>query len=140
MAATKSLQDLFVNLLKDMYFAEKQILKALPKMAKKADSDELRQAFEHHFKETEGQVERLEQVFGLRGLKPSAKICPAIKGILEEGEEDMKEAKEPKVLDAGMIADAAGRRALRNRALWHADRLGQSARHARCGAAIPAKH
>ena len=96
MAATKSLQDLFVNLLKDMYFAEKQILKALPKMAKKADSDELRQAFEHHFKETEGQVERLEQVFGLRGLKPSAKTCPAIEGILEEGE----------VLDAGMIADA----------------------------------
>ena len=140
MAATKSLQDLFVNLLKDMYFAEKQILKALPKMVKKADSDELRQAFEHHFKETEGQVERLEQVFGLCGLKPSANTCPAIKGILEEGEEDMKEAKEPKVLDAGMIADAAGRRALRNRALWHADRLGQSARHARCGAAIPAKH
>ena len=96
MAATKSLQDLFVNLLKDMYFAEKQILKALPKMAKKADSDELRQAFEHHFKETEGQVERLEQVFGLRGLKPSAKTCPAIEGILEEGE----------VLEAGMIADA----------------------------------
>jgi len=95
-AATKSLQDLFVNLLKDMYFAEKQILKTLPKMAKKADSDELRQAFEHHFKETEGQVERLEQVFGLRGLKPSAKTCPAIEGILEEGE----------VLDAGMIADA----------------------------------
>jgi len=95
-AATKSLQDLFVNLLKDMYFAEKQILKALPKMAKKADSDELRQAFEHHFKETEGQVERLEQVFGLCGLKPSAKTCPAIEGILEEGE----------VLDAGMIADA----------------------------------
>jgi len=74
-AATKSLQDLFVNLLKDMYFAEKQILKALPKMAKKADSDELRQAFEDHFKETEGQVERLEQVFGLCGLKPSAKTC-----------------------------------------------------------------
>ena len=106
MPATKSLQDLFVNLLRDMYFAEKQILKALPKMAKKAASDELRQAFEHHFKETEGQVERLEQVFGLCGLKPSAKTCPAIKGILEEGEEDMKEAKEPEVLDAGMIADA----------------------------------
>src|SRR4030095_12651397 len=79
---------------------------ALPKMAKKAASDELRQAFEHHFKETEGQVERLEQVFGLCGLKPSAKTCPAIKGILEEGEEDMKEAKDPDVLDAGMIADA----------------------------------
>ena len=139
MAATKSLQDLFVNLLKDMYFAEKQILKTLPKMAKKADSDELRQAFEHHFKETEGQVERLEQVFGLRGLKPSAKTCPAIEGILEEGEEDMKEAKEPKVLDAGMIADAQAVEHYEI-ALWHADRLGQSARHARCGAAIPAKH
>ena len=89
-----------------MYYAEKQILKALPKMAKKADSDELRRAFEHHLKETEGQVGRLEQIFGLCGLKPSAKTCPAIKGILEEGEEDMKEAKEPVVLDASMIADA----------------------------------
>ena len=108
-------------------------------MAKKADSDQLRQAFEHHFKETEGQVERLEQVFGLRGLKPSAKTCPAIKGILEEGEEDMKEAKEPKVLDAGMIADAQAVEHYEI-ALWHADRLGQSARHARCGGAIPAKH
>jgi ferritin-like metal-binding protein YciE len=84
------LQDLFINLLKDIYYAEKQILKALPKMAKRADSDELRRAFEHHLKETEGQVERLEQIFD-----PSAKTCPAIKGILEEGEEDMKEAKEP---------------------------------------------
>src|SRR5215831_11709083 len=74
-------------------------------MAKRADSDELRRAFEHHLKETEGQVERLEQIFGLCGLKPSAKTCPAIKGILEEGEEDMKEAKEPVVLDASMIAD-----------------------------------
>jgi ferritin-like metal-binding protein YciE len=89
-----------------MYFAEKQILKALPKMAKNASSDELRQAFEHHFKETEGQVERLEQVFGLCDIKPSAKTCAAIKGILEEGEEDMKDAKDPQVLDAGMIADA----------------------------------
>jgi ferritin-like metal-binding protein YciE len=106
MPATKSLQDLFINLLKDMYYAEKQILKALPKMAKRADSDELRRAFEHHLKETEGQVERLEQIFDLCGLKPSAKTCPAIKGILEEGEEDMKEAKEPVVLDASMIADA----------------------------------
>jgi len=101
MPATKSLQDLFINLLKDMYYAEKQILKALPKMTKKTDSDELRRAFEHHLKETEGQVERLEQIFD-----PSAKTCPAIKGILEEGEEDMKEAKEPVVLDASMIADA----------------------------------
>jgi len=106
MPATKSLQDLFVNLLKDMYYAEKQILKALPKMAKKADSDELRQALEHHLKETEGHVQRLEQIFALCDLKPSGKTCHAIKGILEEGEEDMKDAKEPDVLDAGMIADA----------------------------------
>ena len=106
MAATKSLEDLFVNLLKDIYYAEKQILKALPKMAKKADSDDLREAFEHHLQETKGQVERLEQVFALCELKPTAKACPAIKGILEEGEEDMKEAKDPDVLDAGMIADA----------------------------------
>lgn len=106
MSATKSLEDLFVNLLKDMYYAEKQILKALPKMAKKADSNELRQAFEHHLEETQGQVERLEEVFGLCGIKPAGKTCPAIKGILEEGEEGMKDAKDPDVLDAGMIADA----------------------------------
>jgi ferritin-like metal-binding protein YciE len=106
MPATKSLEDLFVNLLKDIYYAEKQILKALPKMAKKADSDELRQAFEHHLEETKGQIERLEQVFALCELRPTAKTCTAIKGILEEGEEDMKEAKDPDVLDAGMIADA----------------------------------
>jgi ferritin-like metal-binding protein YciE len=106
MPATKSLEDLFVNLLKDMYYAEKQILKALPKMAKKADSRELRQAFEHHLTETQGQVERLERVFALCDLKPSGKTCHAIKGIIEEGEEDMKDAKDPDVLDAGMIADA----------------------------------
>ena len=106
MPALKSLEDLFVNLLKDMYYAEKQILKALPKMAKKADSEELRQAFAHHLKETQGQVERLEQAFALCDLKPSGKTCPAIKGIIEEGQEDMKEAKDPDVLDAGMIADA----------------------------------
>ncbi len=106
MPALKSLRDLFVNLLKDIYYAEKQILKALPKMAKKADSDELRQAFEHHFKETEGQVERLEQVFALCDLKPSGKTCQAIKGIIEEAEEDIHEAADANVRDAGMIADA----------------------------------
>ena len=106
MPATKSLQDLFVNLLKDMYYAEKQILKTLPKLAKHADSAELRKAFEHHLKETEGQVQRLEQVFALCDLKPVGNTCPAIKGIIEEGEKDMKDAKDPDVLDAGMIADA----------------------------------
>jgi ferritin-like metal-binding protein YciE len=75
-----------VNLLTDVYFAEKQILKTLPKMAKKADADGLRHAFGHHLKETEGQVQRLEQVFALCNPKPTAKTCPAIKGILEEGE------------------------------------------------------
>lgn len=68
-------------------------------MAKKADSDELRQAFEHRLKETEGQVQRLEQVFALCQLKPTGKTCHAIKGILEEGEEDMKEAKDTDVLE-----------------------------------------
>jgi Domain of unknown function (DUF892) len=140
MPATKSLQDLFINLLKDMYYVEKQILKALPKMVKKADSDELRQAFEHHLKETEGQVERLEQIFGLCGLKPSAKTCPAIKGILEEGEEDMKEAKEPVVLDDQHDRRRSSGRALRDSALWHVDRVGQSARHERRRAAAPADH
>ena len=106
MAKPKSLQDLFVNLLKDVYYAEKQIVKALPKMAKTADSSELRQAFEHHLEETKGQIERLEQVFSLCELKPSGKTCPAIKGILEEGKEDMSEIDDPDVLDAGMIADA----------------------------------
>jgi ferritin-like metal-binding protein YciE len=106
MAKMTSLDDLFLNMLKDIYYAEKQILKALPKMAKKAESDKLRQAFEHHLEETEGQVERLEQVFGLLEHKVAGKTCPAIKGILEEGNELMKEAADSDVLDAGMIADA----------------------------------
>ncbi|MGH6866221.1 MAG: ferritin-like domain-containing protein [Methyloceanibacter sp.] len=106
MAQMKSLDDLFINLLKDVYYAEKQVLKELPKLAKKADSPELRQAFQDHLTETEGQVKRLEKVFELCGLKPAAKSCPAIKGIIEEGEEDIKEAKDPDVCDAIMIADA----------------------------------
>lgn len=106
MAKQKSLEDLFINLLKDMYSAEKQMLRALPKMAKQADSAELRRAFEHHLKETEGQVERLEQVFALCDTKAVGKTCAAIKGILEEGEEDIKDAADGDVLDAGMIADA----------------------------------
>ena len=106
MAKAKSLEDLFVNLLKDMYYAEKQIVKTLPKLAKHDESAELRRAFEHHLKETEGQVQRLEQVFALCDLKPVGKTCPAIKGILEEGDEDIKEAGDADVLDAGMIADA----------------------------------
>ena len=106
MATKKTLHDLMLTFMQDIYYAERQILKALPKMAKQADSSELRRAFEHHFKETEGQVERLEQVFALCDTKAAGKTCPAIKGILEEGAEDMKEAADADVLDAGMIADA----------------------------------
>ena len=79
MTKMKSLEDLFINLLKDMYYAEKQILKALPKMAKQADSSELRRAFEHHLKETEGQVERLEQVFALCDTKAAGRPAPPSK-------------------------------------------------------------
>lgn len=104
--AEKSLKDLFVTTLKDVYHAEKQILKALPKMAKNAESDELKEALEHHRKETEGQVERLEEVFKLLGMKPSAKTCEAIKGLLAEGEEVIEECEDGKVCDAGMIAAA----------------------------------
>jgi ferritin-like metal-binding protein YciE len=106
MVKMKSLEDLFIHLLKDIYYAEKQILKALPKMAEKAHSAELRKAFLHHLKETEGQVVRLEQVFALCDRKPIGETCPAIEGILEEGEEDMKNADDPDVLDASMTADA----------------------------------
>jgi ferritin-like metal-binding protein YciE len=106
MAKMKSLEDLFIHLLKDIYYAEKQILKALPKMAEKADSAELRKAFQHHLKETEGQVDRLEKVFALCDRKPVGETCPAIKGILEEGKEMMQDAVDPDALDAGMIADA----------------------------------
>ena len=129
MAKTKSLADLFVNLLKDMYYAEKQIVKTLPKLAKHADSAELRKAFEHHLKETEGQVQRLEQVFALCDLKPVGKTCPAIKGILEEGDEDIKEAGRSRCARRRHDRRRAGRRALRDRPLRHNDRLGGAARH-----------
>ena len=83
MPKMKSLGGLFIDLLKDMYYGEKQMLKGLPKMAKQAASAEPRRAFEHHRKETERQVQRLEQVFALCDTKPAGKTCPAIKGILE---------------------------------------------------------
>src|SRR5215207_6431916 len=85
----KTLDDLFLETLKDMYHAEKQILRALPKMGKAADSDQLRQAFETHRKETEGQVARLEQVFEMLGKPARGKPCEAIQGIIEEGKEVM---------------------------------------------------
>ncbi|MGX7744536.1 YciE/YciF ferroxidase family protein [Rhodopseudomonas parapalustris] len=108
MAGTKDkdLNDLFLDTLKDIYFAEKQILKALPKMAKAATSDKLRAAFEKHRDETEGQIERLEQVFELLEKPARGKTCDAILGIIDEGKEIMEEYKGTEALDAGLLAAA----------------------------------
>src|SRR6201746_2072212 len=102
----KDLNDLFLDTLKDIYFAEKQILRALPKMAKAASSDKLSAAFEKHRDETEGQVERLEQIFELLGKPARGKTCDAIIGIIEEGKEIMDEYKGADALDAGLLAAA----------------------------------
>lgn len=102
----KTLDQLFHHMLKDVYYAEKQILKALPKMAKKASSDDLREAFQHHLEETKGQVDRLEQVFAIIDRKPAGETCEAIKGLIDEGEEIMSESDTEEVLDAGLLAAA----------------------------------
>jgi ferritin-like metal-binding protein YciE len=104
--AMKSLEDLFVHFLRDIYYAEKQILKTLPKMARKTDSDELREAFEHHREETEEHIANIEKIFEILGLKARGVTCDAIEGILDEGKEIMQEAGSPDALDAGMIAAA----------------------------------
>ena len=106
MAAEKTLSTLFHATLKDIYFAEKKILGALPKMAKAAQSDELRAAFEKHEAETEEHVNRLEQVFEEIDQAARGKTCDAILGILEEGQEIMKEFKGTAALDAGLLAAA----------------------------------
>jgi ferritin-like metal-binding protein YciE len=106
MAKDKELKDLFLDTLKDIYFAEKKILSSLPKMAKAAQSDKLRAAFEKHEGETHGQVERLEQVFASIGESPKGKTCDAIVGILDEGKETMDEYKGMPALDAGLLAAA----------------------------------
>ncbi|MBC7586207.1 ferritin-like domain-containing protein [Tardiphaga sp. vice352] len=106
MAKDKDLNDLFLDTLKDIYFAEKQILKALPKMAKAATSDKLRAAFEKHEGETEGQIERLEKIFELLEKPARGKTCDAIMGILDEGKEIMDEYKGTSALDAGLLAAA----------------------------------
>ncbi|WIY51982.1 ferritin-like domain-containing protein [Devosia sp. YIM 151766] len=104
--ADKQLDDLFLDTLKDIYYAERQILKALPKMAKAASSEELRAGFEQHRAETEIHVERLEQVFELLGKAPRGKTCDAILGILDEGKEIMDDFKGTSALDAGLISAA----------------------------------
>ena len=102
----KTLDDLFYETLKDIYFAEKMLVKALPRMAKAAESDELREAFETHLGETEGQVDRLEQVFELIDKPARAKTCPAIKGLTDEAKEIMKDFKGTDALDAGLLSAA----------------------------------
>jgi len=106
MPKQKTLDDLFLTTLKDVYYAEKQILRALPKMAKAAESDELRQAFEAHRDETENQVQRLEQVFEQLGKKASGKTCESIQGIIAEGQMIMTDFKDSEALDAGLVAAA----------------------------------
>jgi ferritin-like metal-binding protein YciE len=101
----KKLNDLFFDTLKDIYFAERQILKSLPKMAKAAQSEELKNAFMKHREETEVQVERLQQIFEMLGKRPQGKTCEAINGIIEEGEEIIEEYKGSEALDAGLLAD-----------------------------------
>lgn len=103
---TKSLDDLFHGLLKDIYYAERKILKALPKMARGARSDELKAAFEKHADETQIQIERLQQVFDLIGKPARGKTCPAIDGIIEEGEEVLDEYGGTAAVDAGLAAAA----------------------------------
>jgi ferritin-like metal-binding protein YciE len=102
----KKLDNLFHDTLKDVYFAEKKILTALPKMIKAAQNEDLKAAFEKHLGETEGQVERLERVFSIIEEKPQGKTCDAIMGIVKEGEGVIEEYKNSPALDAGLLAVA----------------------------------
>jgi ferritin-like metal-binding protein YciE len=101
-----TLEDLYTDILKDLYSAEKQLVKALPKMAKNAESPDLQKAFQEHLKQTEGHVERIERIFSELDGSPRGKKCVGMEGLIEEGNEIMQEDAEPDVLDAGMIAAA----------------------------------
>ncbi|WP_122469012.1 ferritin-like domain-containing protein [Brevundimonas lutea] len=104
--ATKTLDNLFYDTLRDIYYAERKILKSLPKMARAAQAPELKAAFEKHEAQTEGQIERLQQVFEIIGKAARGKTCDAIEGILAEGEEIMEEYEGNPALDAGLLAAA----------------------------------
>src|SRR5688500_5698436 len=101
-----TLEDLYIDLLKDLYSAEKQLVKALPKIAKNAQSPDLQKAFQEHLKQTEGHVERIERIFSNQGGSPRGKKCVGMEGLIEEGNELLQEDAEPDVLDAGLIAAA----------------------------------
>jgi ferritin-like metal-binding protein YciE len=102
----QSLKDLMVDELKDLYSAENQILKALPKMIKKTTSPQLKSGFEKHLKETEGHVERLEKIFQQLDASPRGKKCKGMEGVIADGEELMEEDADPEVMDAGLIGAA----------------------------------
>lgn len=102
----ESMNELFLSFLQDMYYAERQILKALPKMAKAAESDELKQALMHHREETQGHVERLQHVFEQVGKRARGQTCEALNGIVEEGEEVIEQFEHGPVRDAGILANA----------------------------------
>jgi len=102
----KTMDDLFVHTLRDIYYAENQILKALPEMIEKATDPQLKQAFQAHLGETKGHVKRVEQVFEMHGVKAKGVNCPAIDGIIEEAEEVAGEVDDKQVLDAALIAAA----------------------------------
>jgi ferritin-like metal-binding protein YciE len=101
-----TLKKLYVEELRDLYDAENQLIKALPKMAKGASSDELKQAFEDHLEQTKEHIERLEEIFQRLGEKPTGKTCKAMKGLIEEGSEMLEEEGEESVIDAGLIGAA----------------------------------
>lgn len=106
MATTKTMNDLLLAFMQDVYYAERQILKALPKMAKAASNDELRQALLHHREETQGQVERLQKAFEAMGKQARGQTCEAIIGLIEEGEEVIEDFQDAAVRDAGILACA----------------------------------
>ena len=108
----KTMNDLFVHQLQDIYYAEKQLVKALPKMAEKATDQQLKQGFLTHLDETKTHVQRVEQVFQMHGTKAKAIDCPAIDGIIKEADEIAGEVADNAVLDAALINAAPGRRAL----------------------------
>jgi ferritin-like metal-binding protein YciE len=102
----QTLDDLYKDMLKDLYSAEKQLVKALPKMAKNAQASDLQRAFQEHLKQTEGHVERIERIFSDLGSSPRGKKCVGMEGLVEEGSELLQEQVDPDVLDAGLIAAA----------------------------------
>ncbi|HET8995723.1 MAG TPA: ferritin-like domain-containing protein [Acetobacteraceae bacterium] len=106
MANHKGFNELMLSFMQDIYYAERQILKALPKMAKAAQNEKLKQALLHHREETQGQVERLQKAFEALGKRARAQTCEAINGIIEEGEETVEEFEQGDVRDAGIIANA----------------------------------